>query len=425
MAFILIVISCKPTMDIPKPSAGSADFSKYIAIGNSLTAGFADGGLYLAGQKVAFPNLLAEQMKSAGGGEFTSPFFDEGYANGSGYLKLESIQNGSPVLVNVTENLAYRDQQNHLMKYTGSIQNLGVHGMRLDLAFYPPFSEQNNYFERLLSESEVGKKTYYDYTTQNEHTFFSFCLGNNDLLGYALEGGVITAQNEAKARLTSKDTFNALYNNFIDKLTEDGQQGVLATIPDVTGVPFFTTITIETLLSVAKAVNSAITTIYIQDRAVVAPPFAGVRAATNGDLVVLTFPTNKMGVANSQGFPYGLHPLNPIEDQYVLDKSEVALLKNYLESYNNTIRNTAEKKGLALADIYSLFNKVKESGVLINGAVMNATFISGATFSLDGVHLTPKGNAIIANHFIEAINKQYDSKLPELDVNKYIGVKLP
>lgn len=425
MAFILVVVSCKPNIDIPKPSSGSADFSKYIAIGNSLTAGFTDGGLYLDGQRVAFPNLLAEQMESAGGGEFTSPFFDDEHANGSGYLKLESIQNGSPVLVNVTEKLAYRDQDNHLIKYTGTIQNLGVHGMRVNLAFDPTFSQQNNYFERLLSQNEVGNKTYFDYATEKEHTFFSFWLGNNDVLGYALEGGVITPQNEMKARFTEKETFETLYNDFIDKLTENGQKGVLATIPDVTAVPFFTTITVTALLNAAKKVNSAITNLYIEDKTVLTSPFFGVRAATYEDLIVLTFPVDKIGVVNGYGFPYGLHPLNPIEDQYVLDRTEVALVKDYVKSYNNTIRNTAETRGLALADIYTLLNKVKETGLLINGAIMNASFVSGGVFSLDGVHLTPKGNAMIANQFIEAINKQYDSKLPELDVNSYTGVKLP
>lgn len=425
MAYLLIVISCKPYIDVPKPSPGTADFSKYIAIGNSLTAGFADGGLSLGGQKVAFPNLLAEQMESAGGGEFTSPFFDEAHANGSGYLKLESFQNGSPILSNVTDKLAYRDNRNHLIKYTDPIQNLGIHGMRLNLAFLPPFSAENNYFERLLPDSEVGIKTYFDYVIEKEHTFFSFWLGNNDVLGYALEGGVITPQNEVKARLTDKVTFDALYNKFIDKLTENGQRGVIATIPDVTAIPFFTTITIESLLKGAKAVNSAVNDIYIQDKTVVMAPFSGVRVATNEDLIVLTFPVNKMGVVNSQGFPYGLHPLNPIEDLYVLDKSEVAQVKDYVENYNHTIRNAAGKKGLALADVYSFFNKIKETGLLINGAVMNATFISGGAFSLDGVHLTPKGNALLANQFIEAINRQYNSKLSELDVNKYIGVKLP
>lgn len=423
-ALILFVVSCKPNIDTPKPSSGAADFSKYIAVGNSLTSGFADGGLYLEGQKVAFPNMLAEQMRTSGGGDFTSPFFDEAHSNGSGYLRLKAITNGSPVLENVTEKLAYRDAE-HLIKYTDPIQNLGVPGMRLDLAFYAPFSQANMYFERLLSDGV--EKSYFDYATEKEHTFFSLWLGNNDVLGYATAGGVVTG---ATSSLTDKTQFAALYSQFVDKLTEGGKKGVVATIPDVTAIPYFTTVTIDALLQGAKAASpenaDQIQAIFIQDKtAVVSGMPPGVRPATSEDLVVLPFMSaGLLGVPNGGGAPYGLHPLNPVEDQYILDKSEVALVKDYVASYNEAIKTAAANKGLAVADVYSYLNEVK-TGVLINGAGISATFITGGAISLDGIHLTPKGNALIANLFIKAINEQYDANLPTVDVNKYQGVKFP
>src|SRR5690606_20058791 len=154
-----------------------------------------------------------------------SPFFDAEHRNGSGYLRLTGIENGSPVLENVMDQLAYRDQQGHLIKYTDPIQNLGVPGMRLDLAFYAPFSGANNYFERLLPDGDVGQRRYFDYATQTDHTFFSFWLGNNDVLGYATAGGYVTQANAATTQLTDKATFNQLYKNFIDALTLHDQKG--------------------------------------------------------------------------------------------------------------------------------------------------------------------------------------------------------
>jgi hypothetical protein len=76
IAFAAISLyACYPDVKAPTTaSKGQADFSKYIAVGNSLTSGYANGGLYLAGQKVAYPNLIAGQMVSVGGGAFTSPF---------------------------------------------------------------------------------------------------------------------------------------------------------------------------------------------------------------------------------------------------------------------------------------------------------------------------------------------------------------
>src|SRR4051812_41321112 len=66
-------VSCKPDQKAPDPGKGSLDVSKYVAIGNSITSGFADGALYYDGQMVSYPNLLAQQFKLIGGGEFVQP----------------------------------------------------------------------------------------------------------------------------------------------------------------------------------------------------------------------------------------------------------------------------------------------------------------------------------------------------------------
>ncbi|MES2131607.1 MAG: hypothetical protein V4506_04600, partial [Bacteroidota bacterium] len=70
--------SCKPKLDAPDPGKGSLDVSKYVAIGNSITSGYADGALYYDGQMVSYPNLLAEQFKQVGGGNFTQPLMPVG-----------------------------------------------------------------------------------------------------------------------------------------------------------------------------------------------------------------------------------------------------------------------------------------------------------------------------------------------------------
>ena len=108
LAILGFASSCAPSLDELETSKGTADFSKFIAVGNSLTSGYADNGLYLEGQKVAFPNLMAEQFKTVGGGEFTSPFFSQEQANGSGYIQLKSLVDGNPVMEPVTTNLAIR-----------------------------------------------------------------------------------------------------------------------------------------------------------------------------------------------------------------------------------------------------------------------------------------------------------------------------
>ncbi|WP_421944486.1 SGNH/GDSL hydrolase family protein [Pedobacter sp.] len=417
IAAMLFAVSCKPEIEATAgTSAGQANFSKYIAVGNSLTAGFADGGLYLEGQKVAYPNLIAAKMATVGGGAFTSPFFTDAQANGSGYLSLTALVNGTPTLTPVTTNLALRDATGKLTKYTGEVQNLGIPGMRVDLAFAAPFGAANPYLERLLTDTQVGSVSYFQFIQARNHTFFSLWLGNNDALGYATNGGVTT---DATNVLTDKSTFALLYSNLVNSLTASGQKGVVATIPDVTSIPYFNTVTVAALLNAAKAINPAAAAIYIQTGA------GTVRTATVEDLIRLPFQSAGLfGVANSAGLPYGLHPLNPIANNWVLDKDEVARVKDYVLSYNSTIKSLADSKSLAIADTYSYLNQVK-TGIVLQGVSINSSFITGGAFSLDGVHLTPRGNAVIANVFIDAINGKYGSNIPVIDITQYGGVKFP
>ena len=65
------------------------------------------------------------------------------------------------------------------------------------------------------------------------------------------------------------------------------------------------------------------------------------------------------------------------------------------------------------------------AGIQFDGVKYTATFVTGGSFSLDGVHPTGRGYAILANEFIKAINAKYSSTLPLVNVNKYSGVTFP
>ena len=98
-----MAFACEPKIDTPAPATnGAIDVSNYVSIGNSITAGYADNGLYLAGQQVGYAVLLAEQFKQAGGGEFNAPLFDASQADGTGYLRLDGFTTDKlPILSSV------------------------------------------------------------------------------------------------------------------------------------------------------------------------------------------------------------------------------------------------------------------------------------------------------------------------------------
>ncbi|SHM78631.1 SGNH/GDSL hydrolase family protein [Mucilaginibacter sp. OK098] len=429
IAGLLLLSACKPEINTPKPSKGSADFSRYISIGNSLTAGYADGGLYRAGQLVSYPSIIAKQMESVGGGSFTQPLFSTDQANGSGYLSLTGFNaDGTPITTPVTSNLAIRGilpvpgfgNVTLYTKYTGDINNYGVPGIKLLHIVYAPYGNLNGFYERLLTGSApTNSTTYLDFVTAKPFTFFSNWLGNNDALGYATSGG-------AGDVLTDKNTFAQLYSLLISKMTASGQKGVVGTIPDVTFGPYFNTITVGAVLGAVQKANPQVQAIFIN--ALVSGGTYAPRPATAKDLIVLTFPTSKIGqpVTTPYGtLPYGLTPYTPIDNQYVLDANEVALTQNYIQSYNETIKSIAAAKGLAVFDSYAFLNNVKQNGLIVNGVSLNLNYISGGLFSLDGIHLTPRGYAIVANEFIKAINAKYGSSIPLANVSDYNGVKFP
>lgn len=428
-AGLLSFAACKTDINTPKPSRGTADFSRYISVGNSLTAGYADGGLYREGQLNSYPSIIAAQMQKVGGGTFTQPLFTAEQSNGSGYLRLAGFNaDGTPKTEQVKTNLAVRGQisvpgfGNVILytKYTGDINNYGVPGIKLQQITYAPYGNLNGYFERLLpNDSPTNTTAYLDFVTAKPFTFFTDWLGNNDALLYATSGG-------AGDVLTDKTLFTQLYTLSIGRLTANGQKGAVATIPDVTSVPYFNTVTVGAILAAVQKANPAAKALYVN--AFVSGAAYAPRVATASDLVVLTFPTSMIGqpVNTPAGpLPYGLTPYTPIDNQYVLDQNEVALTQDYVSSYNTTIKSVAASKGLAVFDAFTFLNDIKAHGLTVDGVNLSSAYISGGIFSLDGVHLTPRGYAIVANEFIKAINKQYSATIPLANVSSYNGVKFP
>ena len=431
---LLSMAACRPEFKKPAATHSNANFTRYISLGNSLTAGYSDGGLYLEGQQNSYPGIIAKQMALVGGGTFTQPLFTDAQSNGSGYLTLTGFTaSGSPIIVPVTTNLAVTGQTaipgfgnvTTYAKYTGTdLNNYGVPGIKLLHITVALYGNLNGFYERLLNGPEGTHTTsYLDFVTSKPFTFFSDWLGNNDALAYATSGG-------AGDVLTDKATFNALYSASLDKLTATGAKGICATIPDVTAIPYFNTVTTGLILASVQQANPAVQAIFINAKTSTDPASTAYasRPATSGDLITLTFPTSKMGtpVSTAAGMlPYGLTPLTPIENQYVLDANEVTIVKDYVSSYNTTITTLAKAKGLAVADMFTFLNNIKANGLIVDGVALNASFIKGGIFSLDGVHLTPRGYALVANQFINAINAKYGSNIPLANVGAYRGVKFP
>ena len=89
------IVELPENVVLPELTSGDADFSNFVSIGNSLTAGFTDGALFIAAQENSFPNILAEKFSLVGGGAFTQPLMNDNF----GGLAVGGSRIASPRLV--------------------------------------------------------------------------------------------------------------------------------------------------------------------------------------------------------------------------------------------------------------------------------------------------------------------------------------
>lgn len=440
---LAILASCKPEIDEFTPSKGGADFTSYLAVGNSLTAGYADGSLYKSGQENSFPNILSKQFSYVGGGEFKQPLMVDDYGFGidgitpvpklilGETIDCMGVEGLGPVRADVTVNPGNFAS----VAQAGPFNNIGVPGAKAVHFDIPGYSTLNPYFARFAVDQTTPL---IDYISGNA-TFFTLWIGNNDALGYALSGG-------AADMLTPPAAFSLKYENIVKACIASTPgaeaKGALANLPDILSIPYcsFMSTQIPYNSMVLTAEQAAgLTQLYTgygypnfvfqegPNPLVVENPDGTWGRMTAEDQFLMSVPTDSMqchgmGVAVP---PPGVPKPFPIPHQYILDKDEIADIRNHTDQYNATIMNLATTYNLAYVDMKQVLIDAGATGIVIDGYTITSGFITGNAFSLDGIHLTPVGNAMAAHYYIEAINATYGASIPQVVVPDYEAVTFP
>lgn len=496
-----------PTTDpLPELTAGSADFSNYVSVGASFTAGFSDGGLFVAGQENSFPSILASKFANAGGGNFNQPLMDDntggilvngdvaaGYRfvfGGAGPVPLNAFlaSQGFPVPPITTEATASVAAQ-------GPYNNMGIPGAKSFHLAFPGYAGLNPFYTRIAtspSATVIG-----DAVAQNP-TFFTLSeVGGNDVLGYALSGGTgvdqtgnIDPSTYGGSDITDPNVFANTFNSLVNALTANGAKGVVTNVPYITDLAHFTTVPhnpldpsnpsfgpqIPTLNAIFGALNpifSAIdpnriivfseteaSAVVIRDESLtdisaqitgalnasptfqpfltslgiptsLAPVIADLlgetygqtRQATAQDLLVLpsssvigTINTDRVAELMMDGLPQSLAGqfavdgiTNPLEDKWVLIPDEQMAIRTATDAYNTTITNVADTNAdVALLDLNAILTEAS-TGIAFDEFMHNTNLVFGGLISLDGIHLTARGYAFMANKFLETIDANFGS----------------
>ena len=480
---------------LPELTAGTADFSTHVALGPSFTAGFTDGGLFIAAQENSFPNLISKQFANAGGGLFTQPLMSDNFGGlalngariasprlvfgGAGPAPLESIIGPVTIGTDIVLN-----------NPTGPFNNLGVPGAKSFHLIAPGYGNianlpnANPYAVRLTGNTPNA--TLLELAVVQDPTFFTLgVIGGNDVLGYATSGG------DGSNPITDSATFDTAMTALINGLVSTGAKGALGNTPDLSNLPFFTTIPfnpldptdsafgplIPTLNGIFGQINQVFAFLNVPERSIVfsetvssavviqdesladlsvqitgvlnasptfpafvesfglpaeaAPLVANLLGNTYGqarqanETDLLTLPSAAViGTVNedsveflmNQGLPealagqFSVEGISlPLADRWILLSGEQQEVATATAAHNATLASLANANGLALVDLNAILDEAASTGIIFDDYNLNTDLVFGGLVSLDGIHLTGRGYAYMANKYLEKIDEIYGS----------------
>src|SRR5436190_14963933 len=296
---------------------GSADFTRYVAMGDSLTAGFCSGSIIVDCQKNSYPALIFHQATGRPVTDFQQPLVS---APGlPGVLRLVSL---APLVIAPTPGHGDPINLNLPRPYDNmAIPGANLHDVLTKTASTSP-TDPTDLVLRRQGFTQVQQ------ALGLHPTFVTLWIGNNDALASATSGGVIPPTPAAQ--------FDVEYRTLAGAIANSGAKLAVATIPDVTSIPFVTTL--------SRFVPNPATgqPILINGAPV---PLIGVNP---GDFVLLTA---QGAMAQGFGIPLQLGGNGqPLPGNVVLTAAEAGTIRNFVNAYNTSIRTAATAAGAPVID---------------------------------------------------------------------------
>jgi len=385
---VVVVLAAAASCALPGSVRAQASIGVYVSLGDSLAAGFSNGALVESHQRVSVPALIARQARVDG---FEQPLVGEpGIPAELALVGLvpvptiapKSADQGAPLSPSLPR------PYNNLAVPSATVQDALV-------------TQAGGYHDIVLR----GQGSQVAQAASLAPTFVTLWIGNNDVLGAVVRGSAVDG-----VTLTPVASFKSAYEQVAAALKATGASVIAANLPDVTAIPFATTL-----------------------RAVVTDPLTGEPVLVNGQTVPLlgstgplptgslvtlaasTYLAEGIGIPAAQGGT-GL----PLPDEVVLDPAETAAIRDRVNALNQVIRDVCAASGFALLDMHALMEELSTRGREVGGVTLTSAFLSGGVFSYDGVHLTDLGYALVANEWIALINAT-GGHVPLVDLGPFLG----
>jgi lysophospholipase L1-like esterase len=388
---LLLLAACAGDDAIAPPTATPVNplFERYVAVGNSITAGYQSGGINDSTQRRAYPALLARQMGT--------DYFYPALAGRGCPPPIDDFATGTRVGAGLGSTAATCDLRDPA-SLRRPLNNVAVPG-----ATSADPNSANGPASNTLTFLILGGKSQVDRAIEARPTFVTVGIVGNDLLSTA-GSGILTSLS-GQPLFTPPAQFAQNYAAIVNRLRDAGVRGgVLQANVDVLNTPLF--------------INAAIT----QNAALVLTLSAilGVRLTVHPSCVGSTA---LLAVELLNRIRSGEHPPiiacarnavpgTPVGDAFVLDAAEQATVATTIGQYNSYLRAKADSVGWAYYDINPTLRELRANGgIALVPDLTSRSAPFGPFMSLDPVHPGNLAHQRIANDLIAVINQKYQTTL--------------
>jgi hypothetical protein len=410
-AAAVVAASCSTIEKINAPTfaPGRADFGVVAAVGTGITAGFQSAGLVDRHQTHSYVSLFAQQVGAR--------TLDLPLVGGDGIPPLLELKHLYPPPIQIGA-ISTTPGTPTNAGLPSAYHNLGVPGALLQDLTDASGYVSNPYFALIQRDRGTIARQVADQISP-QPTFLFFEYGTGDLLRPALQGTTVG--------LLSVANFEIFFRRGLDELAAllPNTKLAVVNVPDVTGLPFFTTLSNKLLDANGQPLLDA------NGR----PRFLlGPTLGTNGqplpltanDLVLLSA---QAAVAAGFGYPVGTNSYlsgSPVPgnglgltDAQVLSNSEAITVQDRARRFNGIIdttsRSTVKPRDFATVDLDGLLRRAKSPGIEIRRVLYTTRFVTGGLFGLDGLYPNDLAHALLCNEVIKAVNAKFGSNIQPLD----------
>jgi phospholipase/lecithinase/hemolysin len=369
---LLLQLMFSPTLSGLAQAQTPADLTRLVVIGDSLSAGYMNSSLLDSQQIHGYANVIATQARTP----MTLPLI--GAPGIPNVLQLVSL--GPPPVVEpapgVSPGRTNPDKQ---------ATNLAVPGHTVhDALSLRPGDPIDSLTDLVLGLPGLFlgiARSQVEWAEALDPTTVIVWIGSQDALNAVLLGD--------PSALTPVAQFETDYIELMDRLSATGASLIVANVPDVTVIPFL--VPSEQL---AAELGQPLSILEL------------LLGIGSGDYVTLdAFPAILAILANPGS--------GPLPADLVLTAGEVAEINAAVASYNQIIAEQARAKGAALVDINAILSSIKARGLVVHGQRLTTNYLGGL-FSLDGIHPTFTGHAVIADEFIHVLNARLHAGIPPI-----------